>query len=216
MYAAAITELADEGVITGFRDGTFGPQMPVTRQQFAKMILISLDYRVPPATHSSFGDVEPQPGVDDPLYPIAYVEACAKAGITLGTTANTFCPWDSITRAQLITMVARAVALPDPPAGFVAPFEYFSAQHYPWALRAYAAGLLDGFVDMGPRLRLLGSCYPSRSLPLALASARLSTTGQRKPCIGRLPPRVALPRAPVIQWVSSSLGGCMLRRVFRD
>ena len=149
LYAAAITELAEEGVITGFGDGTFGPQRLVTRQQFAKMILISLGYDVPPTTCSSFRDVEAQPGCDDPLYPVAYVEACAKAGITVGKTGDTFCPWDSITRAQLITMVARAIHVPDAPAGFVAPFEDFSAQHYPWAVKAYAAGLLDGFVDMG-------------------------------------------------------------------
>jgi hypothetical protein len=148
LYAAAIAELAEEGVVTGFCDGTFGPQRPVTRQQFAKMILISLGYEVPPAGTSSFSDVGAQPGVDDPLYPVAYVEACVKAGITVGKTADMFCPWDSVTRAQLITMVARAVRLPDPPAGVTAPFDPFSTQHYPWAVRAYAAGLLDGFVGM--------------------------------------------------------------------
>ena len=121
----------------------------MTRQQFAKMIVISLGYDVPPTTHSSFRDVEAQPDSDDPLYPVAYVEACAKAGITVGKTADTFGPWDSITRAQLITMVARAAQLLEAPAGFLPPFEDFSAQHYPWAVKAYAAGLLDGFVDMG-------------------------------------------------------------------
>ena len=149
LYAAAIAELAEEGVITGFGDGTFGPQRLVTRQQFAKMILISLGYDVPPTTCSSFRDVEAQPGCDDSLYPVAYVEACAKAGITVGKAGDSFCPWDSITRAQLITMVARAIHVPDAPAGTAAPFEDFSAQHYPWAVKAYAAGLLDGFVDMG-------------------------------------------------------------------
>ncbi len=149
LYAAAINELAEEGVIAGFKDGTFGPQKAVTRQQFAKMILISLGYDVPPTTVSSFGDVQAQPDCEDSLYPIAYVEACAQAGITVGKTATRFYPWDSITRAQLITMVSRAADLPDVPAGLVAPFADFSPQHYPWALRAYAAGLLDGFVDMG-------------------------------------------------------------------
>jgi hypothetical protein len=45
---------------------------------------------------------------------------------------------------------ARAAKLPAAPVGVTAPFGDFSSQHYPWALRAYAAGLLDGFVDMGP------------------------------------------------------------------
>ena len=46
-------------------------------------------------------------------------------------------------------MVARAVGAPAAPPGFVAPFGDFSPQHDVWAVRAYAAGLLDGFVDMG-------------------------------------------------------------------
>ena len=81
---------------------------------------------------------------------MAYVELRAKAGITVGKTRDTFGPWDSITRAQLITMGGPGPhSSPEAPAGFVAPFEDFSAQHYPWAVKAYAAGLLDGFVDMG-------------------------------------------------------------------
>jgi len=149
LYAASIAELAREGVVSGYRDGTFGPERPVTRQQFAKMIMLALDYTVPPVTVSSFCDVKAQPDSIDPLYPVAYVEVCARAGIATGKTDGTFCPWDSITRAQLITMVARAAQLPAAPVGVTAPFGDFSSQHYPWALRAYAAGLLDGFVDMG-------------------------------------------------------------------
>ena len=137
-------------MIAGYGDGTFGPDNPVTRQQFAKMVVVSLGLTIPPATASSFRDVEAMPECSDPLYPIGYVEACAQAGITVGKTQYTFCPWDNITRAQLITMVARATGLPSPPSGFVAPFEDFDSQHYPWAVRAYAAGLLDGLVDMGP------------------------------------------------------------------
>src|SRR5512145_1030892 len=41
-YAAAVDELSDRGVINGFVDGTFGPEKAVTRQQFAKMIVLTL------------------------------------------------------------------------------------------------------------------------------------------------------------------------------
>ncbi len=150
LYAANITELAQQGVVTGFSDGTFGPDKPVTRQQFAKMIILALGYPVPPVTACSFPDVLPLSDCTDPLYPVAYVQACVNAGITTGRTFTSFAPWDNITRAQLITMVARAAKLPAAPVGLTPSFGDFDTQHYPWALRAYAAGLLDGFVDMGP------------------------------------------------------------------
>ena len=55
-----------------------------------------------------------------------------------------------MTRAQLITMVARAANLPQPPAGYTPPFGDFSPEHYPWARKAAHAGLLDGLQGMGP------------------------------------------------------------------
>jgi hypothetical protein len=150
LYAAEIELLAERGVITGYGDGTFGPDRGVTRQQFAKMIVLTLGYHVSPMAASVFRDVQAEPDSSDPLYPAGYIAACAAAGITTGKTPVTFGPWDGVTRAQLITMVARAAQLPNPPWGYNPPFADFSPQHYPWADRAAAAGLLDGLVDMGP------------------------------------------------------------------
>jgi uncharacterized protein YkwD len=150
LYAAEITLLAERGIINGYGNGTFGPNRLVTRQQFAKMIVLTLDYNVSPLFACGFKDVADQLDPNDPLYPAGYVAACAAAGITVGKTPDTFAPYDNITRAQLITMVARAARLPDPPAGYAPPFGEFCPDHYPWAARAAAAGVLDGLVDMGP------------------------------------------------------------------
>ncbi len=150
LYAAEIGLLAKRGVIAGYGDGTFGPNKLVTRQQFAKMIVLTLGYNVPPMGACSFKDVEDQLDPNDPLYPAGYVAACAAAGITVGKTPDTFAPYDNMTRAQLITMVARAARLPDPPTGYTPPFGEFCPDHYPWAAKAAAAGVLDGLADMGP------------------------------------------------------------------
>ena len=150
LYAAEIGHLAEHGVISGYGDGTFGPYDLVTRQQFAKMIVRALGYQVSPTAFSGFTDVMAQSDPNDPLYPRAYVAAAAAAGITEGKTATTFAPYEHLTRAQLITMVARAARLNDPPPGYEPPFDDFSPDHYPWAARAAYAGLLDGLVDMGP------------------------------------------------------------------
>lgn len=149
LYAQQIWYLADRGVISGFINGTFGPNYKVIRQQFAKMIVLALGYEVSPLTACGFKDVVALPGSADPLYPVCYIAACAKAGITVGTTVDTFSPYDQITRAQLITMVVRAAGLSDPPAGYRPPFNYFSPVHYQWARKAAYAGLLDGLAGLG-------------------------------------------------------------------
>lgn len=149
LYAQQIRHLADRSVVSGFSNGTFGPNQKVTRQQFAKMIVLALGYEVSPLTACGFKDVVALPGSADPLYPVCYIAACAKAGITVGTTVDTFSPYDQITRAQLITMVVRAAGLSDPPAGYRPPFDYFSPVHYQWARKAAYAGLLDGLAGLG-------------------------------------------------------------------
>jgi len=149
LYADAIWLLAAEGVVGGYSDGRFGSYDKVTRQQFAKMIILALDCDVTPVAACSFKDVASSASSSDPLYPAGYVNACAAAGITVGTTPNTFAPYNQITRAQLITMVARAAGLVDAPAWYQAPFANFSATHFPWANRAAFAGLLDGYAGMG-------------------------------------------------------------------
>jgi hypothetical protein len=150
LYADEIEAAAQKGIVCGYSNGDFGPYDSVTRQQFAKMIMLALGSAVPKATGCEFTDVPSSGSADDPLYPTSYVAACAALGITVGKTANTFDPYGEITRAQLITMVARAENLPDPPASYEPPFPDFSATHFPWARRAAYAGLLDGLVGMGP------------------------------------------------------------------
>jgi uncharacterized protein YkwD len=150
LYAEEIELLARRGYVNGYGDGTFGPYDRVTRQQFAKIIVLALGRTVSPVYASSFTDVTTTPSASDPLYPAGYIAACAAQGITVGKTPYTFRPYDSITRAQLITMAARAAGLGDPPAGYRPRFSDFSDEHYPWAARAAYAGWLDGFQGMGP------------------------------------------------------------------
>jgi len=149
LYSDEIVLLADLGVISGYGDGTFGPTAEVTRQQFAKMIVLALGYEVSPLTACAFRDVASLPNVADPLYPAGYIAACAAAGITVGKTPDLFCPYEEITRAQLITMVARAAGLAEPPVGYKPVFDNFNDSHYPWARRAAYAGLLDGLAGYG-------------------------------------------------------------------
>lgn len=128
-YHAAIRELAGKGIIGGYENGNFGPDDPVRRQQFAKMIVLTgVDlgkYTVSEDDVCPFKDVEIG-GYTDPFFPDNYVAVCAAKRITLGTTPTTFDPWNFITRYQVISMVVRAIKdmqpglLETPPADFAA------------------------------------------------------------------------------------------------
>jgi hypothetical protein len=53
-YHDVVYNLADRGIISGFSDGTFGPERPVVRQQFAKMIVKTLALPVSAGDHCPF------------------------------------------------------------------------------------------------------------------------------------------------------------------
>ena len=147
-YVSQINDLASRGLVTGMGDGTFRPGQSLTRQQFAKMIVLTMRYPVSGADSSPFTDVRDVVGN---LYPYHYVAVAWKNGVTQGTNPIHYSPFANISRAQVITMVARAAELAEPPDWFVPTFGNFSADHYPYARKAAYAGLLDGLSGLGSR-----------------------------------------------------------------
>jgi S-layer homology domain len=157
-YEEAIFSLAQRGIIRGFPDQTFRPSDPVSRQQFAKLIVKTLDLPMTGAEMNPFSDVASGLDPGDPLYPDKYVAKCAATGITLGRTPTMFDPYGDITRQQLITMVARAANLPDPPSDFMpnfSPGQFYPDEHYANARKAFYVGLLDGLQAIGPEYDFL-------------------------------------------------------------
>jgi hypothetical protein len=151
-YSTAIAALAADEIITGFPDGTFRPNDFVTRQQFAKMIVLTMGFPVTGAEVCPFTDVIAQIGAD-PFYPSKYVAVCAARGIAQGKTPTIFAPYETITHQQLISMVARAATLSSPPVSFTPNFtagQFSLNDHYLNARKASYAGLLDGLLGIGP------------------------------------------------------------------
>ncbi|WP_028559183.1 S-layer homology domain-containing protein [Paenibacillus pinihumi] len=97
-----IQVLAAKGVIQGKKEGVFAPADSVTRAEFAKMLVEALDLDSSLAKHN-FSDVK----AADWFAP--YVAAAAESGIINGRTATTFVPNATITRAEMATMVSRAL-----------------------------------------------------------------------------------------------------------
>ncbi len=111
-YYLAIYDLWSLGIINGYPVGgglyEFRPWAVVMRAQFAKMIVNSLGVPVSESDVCPFLDVEPMPG-GDTLYPDNYIAAAAKWNIVRGFSATQFGPWEPVSRAQIVTMVVRAL-----------------------------------------------------------------------------------------------------------
>ena len=145
-YYEAISDLSSRAIIGGYTDGRFGPEDPVTRQQFAKMVTGTAGYPVSEADVCPFLDVVV--GGPSTLYPDNFVAVCAARGITLGKTAATFDPYAHITRYQVISMVVRAADDLDPGVLGATPTNPGTwgadPTHGANATRAEYGGLLDG------------------------------------------------------------------------
>ncbi len=149
-YRDAIIGVWGREIISGFTDGTFGPEKLVMRQQFAKMIVLSLGLDPLPADGCPFVDVD-----TSWPYPRGFVATAAYHGITNGKTATTFAPYDNITRAQVVTMVVRALdklkegLLTSPPPQYVSSLGSFDTIHSPNMGKAEYNGLLAGLAGFG-------------------------------------------------------------------
>ena len=145
VFYQEITTLAGLNIIAGFPGGTFRPDLPIVRQQFAKMIILSTDKHtdtVDNEANPTFSDVMPSAGIP---YPFDYVEEAAKAGFFKGN-AGKFSPFSNMTRVQLALVIVRAggTFLEDPPPGYQTGFTdvpgYASAE----VAKAKFNGILDG------------------------------------------------------------------------
>lgn len=156
-YAAAIESLAEKEVIAGYKDGRFGFNDWVTRQQFAKMIVLAMALHYPEEFTPTLGDtyefkdsasIERREGE---LYPYHYVAKAALTGLVRGYSDGTFRPFEQITRQQVITMIVRAgsQALQSPPLSWRGELDYSDPEHGERIRLAEYNGLLSGIV--GPK-----------------------------------------------------------------
>lgn len=100
--APFINALVARGVITGFPDGTFRPEEPVTRAQFAAMLNKAFN-KAPVRNPINFGDV-PSGYWGSSAIRQAYV-----MGFMAGYPGNVFRPEENIPRAQVLVSLANGL-----------------------------------------------------------------------------------------------------------
>jgi len=161
-YAAAIQQLAEQGLARGYRTALptaipagsidyyelrYRPDAPTLRWQFLKMLLGVAGIDAREATEQPpFKDVQGlEAGADHNLR--YYVQAGLDTGLMLGLDATRFAPFGVLTRAQAVTAAVRAAKYlqPDDPAWRIDPL--------PGSVNMRIAernGLLAGLVGFGP------------------------------------------------------------------
>ncbi len=99
-YETAVSTLANMGVISGYQDGTFGPQRNITRAELATILARFCDTSGSAAVLDRFTDISHS-------WARKYINLAAEAGLVYGYTDGTFRPDQNITRAETIVMVNR-------------------------------------------------------------------------------------------------------------
>ena len=156
-YGPAILDFVGKGYVEGHATGAFrifGPGNPLLRAQLAKILVNALSLSADEGMSTTFTDLGPDNQGD--LYPHEYVAAAVEAGLLKGYSPTEFGPWDELTRAQVVTVLVRAVrelspatllTPPDDFGGLVAGAPLVHAE----SLRvAEYNGLLDSLVGFGP------------------------------------------------------------------
>ena len=139
-HATAIDRVGSRGIADDCGLARYCPSSPVTRGEFATMLVRTLNLPRPSSTTSRFRDVSGEQGRD--------VEALAAAGLTTGCDTNRFCPNDRLTRAQQASFFARALGL----SPVTSPFSDVGRTH-------------GGAVGALARAGIVNGCSPGRYCP---------------------------------------------------
>jgi hypothetical protein len=138
------------GIVTGFPDGRFHPELPVTRDQMAVFLARAIaggDSLVPPGPREpTFSDVPTD------FWAFKYIEFIAARGVAEGFSDGTYQPDLEVNRAQMAVFLARVVAGSDaavPPGPAQPTFSDVPTDF--WAFKyiefVAAQGIAEGFPD---------------------------------------------------------------------
>ncbi|WOV86856.1 S-layer homology domain-containing protein [Sporosarcina oncorhynchi] len=114
-FAEAVNDLAARNLIGGYPDGTFRPGESITRGQAAAILVKMTKLDTKNVKDPKFKDVSPANGS------YKAIAALAEKGVINGYGDGRFGPNDSITRAQMASIIIKAFDLPlyrDPNHGF--------------------------------------------------------------------------------------------------
>ncbi|MCL2665387.1 MAG: S-layer homology domain-containing protein, partial [Defluviitaleaceae bacterium] len=98
-YAPAVEWAADSGIVSGFGNGTFGPEDAISREQMAVMLANYIEhkgYGLPSGDAEAFNDES-----DIAFWALAAVRMMQQAGIVSGMPGHYYAPQGTATRAEV-------------------------------------------------------------------------------------------------------------------
>ena len=119
-YEAAVSRLLEEGIVSGYKDGTFRPENSVTRAEVCAMIIkAGGQSAVADGAAGAFSDLSGSAWAAD------FINAASDAGIVSGYKDGTFRPKNNITYNELSSMLVKAAGVSSKditggwPAGYI-------------------------------------------------------------------------------------------------
>ena len=101
-YNIAVSTLSNMGILGGYEDGTFRPNAPITRAEFAKIAVSFFDHEAIEAVNG-FTDVARGAWYEN------YVAVASEIGLIEGYGGNVFRPEAAITRAEACAIINRTL-----------------------------------------------------------------------------------------------------------
>lgn len=143
VHVCNVDQAAALGIVVGFADGQYKPQLPVTRGQMASFVfrgLDAVDVRLPAAGEERFADVPPDSAHDEPIHRLAAAGVMRGGPLHMGE--DQYGPQLLLRRDQMASFLMRAVGY----ALFDDPDHY---QDWP-ASAPDDAALSDDYPDVPP------------------------------------------------------------------
>ncbi|HAU40116.1 TPA: hypothetical protein DCW56_04245 [Candidatus Peregrinibacteria bacterium] len=105
-YSTAISYLKDNGIISGYEDGSFKPNQEINRAEVLKMLLEGLGYDVPTEEFAAiFTDVESASWYEK------YILYASELGIVSGYPDGTFKPSQNVNKVEFLKILTRSYGL---------------------------------------------------------------------------------------------------------
>ncbi len=142
-----IQTLSDQGIITGYPNGTFRPEGPITRAEFSAIMVKALGLNAQASGAQTFGDVS----TSNWAYPA--IETVRSSGLVSGYPGGQFLPGKTINRAEAISILAKAsrTGMPNDSTANQILGSYSDSGSIPgWARPSVAAAISNGIFAHNP------------------------------------------------------------------
>lgn len=171
-----ITNLTQRGILTGMDDGTFQPDEPVTRAQYAAMLDQVLP-ETPTQSPIAFSDVSTD------YWASSAIDAAVQRGFLKGYPEGDFQPDQPITRVQVLTSLVNGMGISTAANPEAIVQRFADTNQIPnWAIPVTATATASGFVVNHPDPNQLNPNQPaSRAEVAAMMYQALAATNQVEP-----------------------------------